>query len=89
MSESLFSRPPVHPIVECPNCKQLIEYGFKNCPKCREEIGEEYAARSAAVVYHNTQACSVANSITAFAFWLALLGVQVLLLIFTSRNWST
>jgi len=62
MSESLLKKPAVVPFVECPNCKQLLEYGAENCPRCREEVGSDYALVSAAVVHHNTQACSLANS---------------------------
>ena len=76
MSESLLKKPAVVPFVECPNCKQLLEYGAEGCPRCREEIDPGYADVSAVVVHHNTQACSLANSIAsgdAFAF-IALVG---------------
>ena len=66
MSESLLKKPAVHPFVECPNCKQLLEYGAESCPRCREEIDAGYAIVSAVVVHHNTQACSLANSIKGF-----------------------
>lgn len=66
MNESLLKRPAVVPFVECPNCKQLLEYGAENCPRCREEIGSDYALVSAVIVHHNTQACSMANSIKGF-----------------------
>jgi RNA polymerase subunit RPABC4/transcription elongation factor Spt4 len=66
MSDSVFTRPPVHPFVECPNCKELTEYGLKFCPRCREEIPPDYAMLSAAVVHLNTQAISVAKTITTF-----------------------
>ena len=81
MSESLLKKPAVHPFVECPNCQQLLEYEAKNCPRCREEISAEYGLVSAIVVLHNTQACSVANSISAVdAFFpLALIGSAVIL----------
>lgn len=83
MRESLFDTPPVVPFVECPNCKQLLDFGAPNCPRCREEISPEYAAISAAVVYHNTQACSVANSISSFNAFIPLalvggIGIDVL-----------
>lgn len=35
------------------------------CARCREEIDPEYASLSAVVVHHNTQACSVANTISS------------------------
>jgi hypothetical protein len=63
MSEPLLKKPAVHSFVECPNCKQLLEYGAGVCPRCREEINSDYALVSAVVVHHNTQACSLANSI--------------------------
>ena len=46
------------------------------CPRCREEIDPEYARRSATVVHYNTQACSLANSISTFDAFipLALIG---------------
>lgn len=66
MRESLLGKPAVVPFVECPNCKQLAEYGAEGCPRCREEIAPEYALVSAAVVHHNTQACSLANSVGGF-----------------------
>src|SRR5438270_2971410 len=66
MSESMLKKPAVVPFVECPNCKQLLEYGAERCPRCREEISSEYALISAVVVHHNTQACSLANSIKTF-----------------------
>jgi hypothetical protein len=55
MSDSVF--------VECPNCKELTEYGAQMCPRCREEIDPQYADASAAAVYVNTQACNMANTI--------------------------
>src|SRR5262245_16552881 len=66
MNESLLKAPAVHPFVECPNCKELLEWGAKLCPRCREEIDPEYAGLSAVIVHHNTQACSLANSISTF-----------------------
>jgi RNA polymerase subunit RPABC4/transcription elongation factor Spt4 len=63
MSESMFKSPPVVPFVECPNCKQLLEYGAEKCPRCREEIDADYALLSAVIVHHNTQAVSLANTI--------------------------
>ena len=55
--------PPVHPFVECPNCRQLLEFGAEQCSRCRESIDPGYAVLSAVVVHHNTQACTVANDI--------------------------
>ena len=66
MFKSLLKPPPVTPFVECPNCKQLMEFGAEMCPRCREEIGPEYAVVSVVVVHHNTQACSLANTIISF-----------------------
>ena len=63
MRESLNRQHAVVPFVECPNCKQLLEYGAEACLRCREEIDPEYALVSAAVVHQNTQACSMANTI--------------------------
>lgn len=63
MRQSLNQQHAVVPFVECPNCKQLLEYGATMCPRCREEIAPEYADVSAAVVHHNTQACAIANTI--------------------------
>ncbi|HEX8175526.1 MAG TPA: hypothetical protein VF543_10435 [Pyrinomonadaceae bacterium] len=59
----MFKAPDVHPFVECPNCKQLLEYGAEKCPRCREEIDSDYALLSAIIVHHNTQAVSLANTI--------------------------
>jgi RNA polymerase subunit RPABC4/transcription elongation factor Spt4 len=64
----MFNRPPVHPFVECPNCKRLLEYGAKNCPRCREEIDPDYALLNAVIVHHNTQAVSLANTIKTGEF---------------------
>ena len=72
MSESLLKKPPVFPFVECPNCRQLLEYGAESCPRCREEISAEYGLVSAVIVVHNTQACSVANSISGSDAFLPL-----------------
>ena len=66
MRESMLETPAVVPFVECPNCKQLLEYGAEVCPRCREEIDPAYASVSAVVVSHNTQACSLSNSIKGF-----------------------
>ena len=76
MSDSLLKGPAVFPFVECPNCRELLEVGASLCPRCREEINPEYAAVSAAIVHHNTQACSLANTITTFDAFipLALIG---------------
>ena len=63
MNHPLLKRPAVAPLVECPNCKRLVEFGAEMCPDCREEIGDEYAAASAAIIFHNTQACGTANTI--------------------------
>ena len=63
MNLSMLKRPAVTPFVECPNCKRLVEFGTRMCPDCREEIGDEYAAASAAIIFYNTQACSSANTI--------------------------
>ena len=52
--------------VECPNCKELMEYDAEVCPRCREEIDQQYADLSAAVVYLNTRACDMANMIKGF-----------------------
>jgi RNA polymerase subunit RPABC4/transcription elongation factor Spt4 len=83
MNESLLKKPAVFPFVECPNCRQLLEYGVESCPRCREEISTEYGLASAIIVHHNTQACSLANSISggdAF-FFLALVGSGLILAI--------
>jgi len=66
MSESLLKVPAVFPFVECPNCKELLEVGAPFCPRCREEISPVYGFVSAFIVHHNTQACSLANSISTF-----------------------
>jgi hypothetical protein len=66
MSDSLFKTPAVTPFVECPNCKQLVEYGSTHCSACREEIDPEYALASAIIVIQNTRACSLANTIKTF-----------------------
>lgn len=76
MRDSLLNGPPVFPFVECPNCRELLELGAPFCPRCREEISEEYAVVSATIVYYNTQAVSFANTITTFDAFipLALIG---------------
>jgi hypothetical protein len=71
MSESPL-KPPVHPFVECPNCRQLVEFGAQHCSRCREPIDPEYAVVSAVVVHHNTQACSAANFISSFDAFIPL-----------------
>lgn len=63
MPPSINEQHAVDPFVECPNCKQLLEYGAEMCPRCREEIDPDYGLLSALVVHHNTQACAVANTI--------------------------
>jgi RNA polymerase subunit RPABC4/transcription elongation factor Spt4 len=60
---SMFEEPSVTPFIECPNCKRLLEYRVEICPACCEEIGDEYALVSAAVVVINTQAVGLANTI--------------------------
>ena len=72
MRDSLLNGPPVHPFVECPNCKELVELGATNCSRCREEISADYALMSAVLVHHNTQACSAANTITSFNAFIPL-----------------
>jgi hypothetical protein len=76
MTESLLKTPAVYPFVECPNCRQLLELGVEQFPRCREEIDPDYGAVSALVVHHNTQACAVSNSISGFDAFvpLALVG---------------
>ncbi|MET0647280.1 MAG: hypothetical protein ABW208_11710 [Pyrinomonadaceae bacterium] len=66
MRRSINEQHAVVPFVECPNCKQLLEYGAQMCPRCREEIDPDYGLLSAAVVHHNTQACAIANTIKGF-----------------------
>jgi RNA polymerase subunit RPABC4/transcription elongation factor Spt4 len=63
MRESIFADPPVTPFVECPNCKRLLTYGTERCPDCYEEISEDYARLSGAIVVINTKACAMANTI--------------------------
>lgn len=69
--------------LECPNCNRLLHFGVEACPHCREEIDLEYAMMSAAAVYYNTAACSLANWISTFNSFipLALIGTVVLFLI--------
>ena len=76
MRDSLLKGPAVVPFVECPNCRELLEVGASLCPRCREEITSDYAEVSAAIVHYNTQACSLANTITTFDAFipLALIG---------------
>ena len=78
MRESIFDDPPVTPFVECPNCKRLLAYGTDRCPDCYEEIREDYARLSGAVVIVNTQACAMANTIRTLDITAVLaLGVAV------------
>jgi hypothetical protein len=63
MRESIFEDPPVTPFVECPNCRRLVEFGTQRCPDCYEEIREDYARLSVAIVVTNTRACAMANTI--------------------------
>lgn len=72
MRESLFKQPAVIPFVECPNCKELLEWAAEVCSRCREEIDSEYAKLSATIVHYNTQACSLANSISTFDAFIPL-----------------
>lgn len=80
MTDSIFKAPDVDPFVECPNCRQLLEYGAERCPRCREEIDADYALLSAVVVHRNTQAVSSANTIktcepaAVIIFFTSLLG---------------
>ena len=80
MRDSLLKGPAVYPFVECPNCHELLKFGARLCPRSREEIGPEYAAISAAVVHYNTQACSLANTITTLDAFIpiALIGTVVI-----------
>ncbi len=83
MNDSLLNGPPVHPFVECPNCRELVELGATNCSRCREEISSEYALMSAVLVHHNTQAVSAANTITSFNAFIPLaliLGIAIYLI---------
>ena len=82
MSDSLLKGPAVFPFVECPNCHQLLEFGASLCPRCREEISPEYAAVSAAIVHYNTQACSLANTITTFNAFIPLALIGTILIYF-------
>ena len=66
LKEEVLYGPAVFPFAECPNCKQLLEMNATVCPRCREEIDPDYALLSAVVVHHNTQACSIANTISGF-----------------------
>jgi hypothetical protein len=50
----------------------LLELEAPNCPRCREEINPEYALVSAVLVHHNTQACSMANTISSFDAFIPL-----------------
>src|SRR5258706_6741409 len=63
MPESIFADPKVTTFVECPNCRRLLEFGTQRCPDCYEEIREDYALLSGAVVVLNTKACAMANTI--------------------------
>jgi RNA polymerase subunit RPABC4/transcription elongation factor Spt4 len=82
MTESLLKGPAIIPFVECPNCKELLEVGVSLCPRCREEIGPEYARFSSAVVHYNTQACSVANTIATFNAFIPLALIGTILIYF-------
>lgn len=75
MPESVF--------VECPNCRELTEFGASICPRCREEIGPEYAGLSALAVLVNTRACAEANTLKgadAFAYLALPLSVVMYLI---------
>ncbi len=63
MREDIFADPQITPFIECPNCCRLLEYGTSRCPDCYEEIREDYALLSGAVVAINTKACAMANTI--------------------------
>jgi len=80
MNETPVNGPAVFPFVECPNCKNLLEVGISLCPHCREEIAPEYAEVSAAIIHYNTQACSVANTITTLDAFIpiALIGTVLI-----------
>ena len=80
--DSLLKGPAVHPFVECPNCHELLELGAKLCPRCREEISEDYAVISAAIVHYNTQAVSVANTITTLDAFIPLALIGTILIFF-------
>jgi RNA polymerase subunit RPABC4/transcription elongation factor Spt4 len=78
MRDSIFEDPPVTPFVECPNCRRLLTYGVKRCPDCYEEIRDDYALLSGAVVVINTKACAMANTIKTLDVSAAIaLGVTV------------
>lgn len=53
-----------------------MEFGAEQCSRCREPIDPEYAVVSAVIVHHNTQACTVANTISGLDAFipLALIG---------------
>ena len=84
MRESIFADPPVTAFVECPNCKRLLAYGAERCPHCYEEISEEYARVSGAIVGINTKACAMANTIKTFDVSVVIaIGMAVLELLST------
>jgi len=79
MNNSLFENPEVSLFVECPNCHELLTFGVSSCASCREEISPDYAALSAVVLRHNTQAVSVANTISTFD---AFIPIGLIVLVF-------
>lgn len=82
LKHALFSEPAVVPFVECPNCKELLEFGLTACLRCREEIDQSYAISSAVVVHHNTQAVSVANTISSGDAFIPIAVIVTLVLYF-------
>jgi len=68
------------PFVECPNCQKLVKVGIQRCRDCYEEISQDYALSSAAIVVFNTVACDVANSMAEgdrFAMLAVPIGIMI------------
>jgi hypothetical protein len=76
MRDSVFKLPRLTRFVECPFCHKVLRLGTSRCPECREEITEEYARASSAVLLINTVACGFANNIRDYD----LLAVIVIIL---------
>lgn len=75
MNHSFFKDPEVTLFCPCPNCARLLELELEQCPFCRELIGEEYKIIGTVLTALETQACSLANTIStgdpAVIFFLA------------------
>lgn len=64
MPESFLRDPEVTPFYPCPNCARLLSFGLDQCPHCRELVDEDSKFAATILSAVETQACSLANTIS-------------------------